>query len=193
MSNELLKKNFPDQVIYFIKKKIKTLIILSVIVLILLFSLIVFKNIKKKQDIKIAEQYAQAVILIKQKNITESKLLLEAVINENHRFYSPLALYFIIDNKIEIDSLKIISFYDKILKNNSIDKENLNLIKIKKSIYLIGIDKEELVITTLNPVVNSDSVWRIIAINLLAEYFFSKGQKFKADEYIKLLNNETRN
>ncbi len=193
MSNELLKKNFPDQVIYFIKKKIKTLIILSVIVLILLFSLIVFKNIKKKQDIKIAEQYAQAVILIKQKNITESKLLLEAVINENHRFYSPLALYFIIDNKIEIDSLKIISFYDKILKNNSIDKENLNLIKIKKAIYLINLDKENQVIKTLNPIINSSSVWKNTAINLISEYFISKGQQSKADEYINLLSSNIKN
>ena len=109
--------------------------------------------------------------------------------NADHKFYSPLALYLIVENNIEYDVLSIITFFDKILKNKSIDRENLNLIKIKKAIYLIDLDKEDLMLETLNPIINSNSVWKKIAINLITEYFLSKGQKNKAKEYSLMLNN----
>ena len=113
---------------------------------------------------------------------------MEGIIAQDHQFYSPMALYLIIDNNIISEELKIISFFDIILKNNSIEKENLNLIKIKKAIYLINKDNEELILRTLNPIINSNSVWKNTAINLVSEYFLSKNQKTKAEEYIQLLN-----
>jgi hypothetical protein len=103
-----------------------------------------------------------------------------------------LALYLIIDNNIYLDDLKIINYFNKILKNNSIDKENLNLIKIKKAIYLINLDREEQVVKTLNPIINSKSVWRKTAINLISEYFLAKDQNAKAEEYIQLLMNTSQ-
>ena len=62
------------------------------------------------------------------------------------------------------------------------------MIKIKKALYLFSLDNESLIIDTLNPIINSDSIWKNQSINLLAEYFLSKGEKIKADEYFKLLN-----
>ena len=110
------------------------------------------------------------------------------MIDKGHKFYSPLALYFVIDNNLETDPLKIISLFDKILKISSIDKENLNLIKIKKAIFLFNVNDEELIIKTLNPVINSKSVWRNLAIKLISNYFLYIDQKTKANEYIQLLN-----
>ena len=72
------------------------------------------------------------------------------------------------------------------------EKENLNLIKIKKAIFLFSLDDEELIIKTLNPIINSDSVWRNIAIKLISDYFLSKDESKKADEYIQLLSNKTK-
>ena len=119
------------------------------------------------------------------------KILLENIINTGHKFYSPLALYFIIDNNLESETLKIIKLFDEILNINSIDKENLNLIKIKKAIYLFSLDDEETIIKTLNPIVNSDSIWRNMAIKLISDYFLSKNQVSKAKEYIQLLGSKT--
>ena len=141
-----------------------------------------------KKNIKIAQQYTQASILLNQKKITESELLLEAIIEKNHKFYSPLALYLLIESNIENDTSKIISYFDIVLKNKSIDKENLNLIKIKKAIYLFDSQNEKLIIETLNPIINSNSVWKKMAIDLISDYFLSLGQKVKAEEYIQLLN-----
>jgi len=193
MSNDSFKINYIEHSVKFVKKNIKAFIVLLIIALIFLFGFLLLENLQKKNNIQIAENYSQALLMIKQKKIKESKILLEGIIDKDHQFYSPLSLYLIIDNNIEKEKSKIITYFDKIIKNNSIDVEDINLIKIKKAIYLINLDNEELIIETLNPVINSNSVWRNLAINLISEYFFSKDQKIKAEEYIRLLNNKTRN
>jgi len=193
MSNEILKTSLQKNISNFIKKNFKVILVFLAIIFILLFVFLFYENIQEKNNIKIAEKYTQASLLIKQKKISESKLLLEDIINKDHQFYSPLALYLIIDNKIEDDNAKIIVFFDQVLKNNSISKENLNIIKIKKAIYLINTDDEEKVIKTLNPIINSNSAWRRVAIILLKDYFISKNQTKKAEEYIQLLNSEIIN
>ena len=189
MSNENLKENFQDTIISFIKKKLNFIISFLIVIFIVLLLFLINQNQQKKNSIKISEQYTEASLLIKQKKTTESRLLLESIINKEHQLYSPLALYLIIDNNIEKDSSKIISYFNNIIENNSIEKENLNLIKIKKAIYLINLDDEKLIVETLNPIINSNSAWRLLAINLISEYFYSKNQKIKAEEYIQLLNN----
>jgi len=190
MSDKIQSVNFQNKIFSFVKQNLKNLIILLIFIIIILFAFLFYKNLQGKNNIKLSEQYTQASILLKQKKIDESKLLLEGIIDKGHKFYSPLALYLMIDSSVEDDPLKIIIFFDKILKINSIDKENLNLIKIKKAIFLFNIDNEELIIKTLNPVINSNSAWRDMAINLISDYFLSKNQKKKADEYIQLLNNK---
>ena len=150
-----------------------------------------YSNAQEKNNIKIAEQYTKASILIKEKKINESKLLLKYIIEKKHKFYSPLALYLVIENNIIDDSDYIISSFDKILKINSLEGEHLDLIKIKKAIYLINLDDEKLITKTLDPIINSNSVWRNMSINLISEYFLSKNQKEKSQKYILLLNRAT--
>ena len=191
MEKEITIKNLLNRATKSLKQNLKTFIVLSIVLFTFLFGFIFHLNNQEKKNIAIAEEYTSASILIKQKKIKESQLLLEAIIKKDHQFYSPLALYLLIDSNIERDSSKIIGFFDKILKNNSINDENLNLIKIKKSIYLINLDNEKLILETLNPIITSDSIWRNIAINIMSGYFISKGQKIKAKEYNQLLNNET--
>tara|TARA_B110000211_G_scaffold59050_1_gene66127 strand:+ start:83 stop:664 length:582 start_codon:yes stop_codon:yes gene_type:complete len=192
MSRETLNNSFQSKVINFIKKNLKKLIILFIFIIFILFSYFIYNDFKKKKEIKLSQEYIEASIQFKNKNKDESKKLLENIILKKHKFYSPLALYFIIDNNLETDTSKIIIFYDKILSISSIDQENLDLIKIKKSTFLFKTDNEKLIIETLNPVINSDSVWRNMAIKLMSDYFLSKNQKTKANEYIQLLNNKIK-
>tara|TARA_B100000780_G_scaffold140697_1_gene98526 strand:- start:39 stop:620 length:582 start_codon:yes stop_codon:yes gene_type:complete len=180
--------NFQNKILIFFKKKLKTFIFLISIIFIILFGFLFSKNLQEKNNIKISEKYTQATILLNQKKIDKSRSLLESIINEKHKFYSPLALYLLIDQSLIKDSVKIIALFDKILKIKNIEKEDLNLIKIKKAIYLFNTDNEELIIKSLNTVINSDSIWRNMSIKLISEYFLSKNQKIKADEYIKLLS-----
>ena len=192
MTDQILKNNFQNKILNFVKKNKKKIIIITTFLTVLLFSYLLYINSQKKNEIKLSEKYTEATIQFEQKKINESKKLLEYIIYENHKFYSPLALYFIIDNNLETDPLKIINFFDRVLKISSIDKENINLIKIKKAFFLFKIGNEELIIKTLNPVINSDSVWRNIAIKLISDYFLSKDQKKKSNEYIQLLNSKIK-
>ena len=189
MPEHILDNNFHQKTRHFIKKNLRNFFVLSIILILAVFSYIFYKDLKKKNEIQVSEQYTQASIYFKEKKTDIAKELLENIINKNHKFYSPLALYFIIDNKLETDPLKIIILFDKILSISSIDQENLNLIKIKKTIFLFSFEDEQLIIKTLNPIINSDSVWRNMAIKLISDYFLSKDQKKKADKYIQLLSN----
>jgi len=188
MSKEILNNSFQNKIINFIKMKQKNLIVLLVLLIFTLFGYFFYENLKKKNEIQISAQFTKASIQFKLKEINYAKQLLLDIVNKKHKFYSPLALYFIIDNNLEKDPEKVITFFDKILSINSIDKENLNLIKIKKAIFLFSLGDEELIINTLNPIINSNSVWRKLAIKLISDYFFFKNQEIKANEYIKLLN-----
>ena len=193
MSEEILNNNFQNKFTNLIKKNSKNLIIFLIIIILSLFGYFFYNDLKKKNEIKISEKYTKATIQFKEKETDEAKQLLENIIDKDHRFYSPLALYFIIDNNLETNSSKIINFYDDVLSINSIDKEDLNLIKIKKAIFLFNLEEEEdSIIKTLNPIINSDSIWRDMAIKLISDYFLSKNQKTKADEYIKLLNKKIK-
>ena len=189
MSNIPLKINFINNASNFAKKNFKGIIVLATVLFIFLLLIFFYKDLQEKKDIIIAEQYTQAKILITQKKTNESKILLENLIEANHKFYSPLSLYLMIDNNLENDSKKIINFFSVILNNNSIDEENLNLIKIKKAIYLISLDEEISAVETFNQIVVSNSVWRNLAISLIIEHYLSKNQKDKAEKYIQLLKN----
>jgi predicted negative regulator of RcsB-dependent stress response len=192
MSKEILNKSLQNKITYFIKNNSKNLIYVSILLILILFSYFFYNDLQKKKEIKISEQYMQASMQFKKNKNDLAKQQLLIVIDENHKFYSPLALYFIIENKLEEDPLKIINFFDKILSIKAIDKENLNLIKIKKAIFLFSFGNEELMTKTLNPIINSDSVWRSMAIRLISDYFLSKDQKLKAENYIKLLNDKKK-
>ena len=190
MSDETLNNSFQSKTINFIKKNSKNLIIFLIIFILLFFSLIFYKEIQKKNEIKTSAEYTQATIQFKEKKINDAKKLLENIIDKDHKFYSPLALYFIIDNDLEKNSSKIIKHFDKVLSISSINKENLNLIRIKKAIFLFSLGDEKLIIKTLNPIINSESIWRAMSIELISDYFLSKGEKAKANEYIQLMDNK---
>jgi predicted negative regulator of RcsB-dependent stress response len=192
MSDEILNNSMQHKIQQFIKKNLKNLIVFIALLILILFGFFFYKDLQKKEELKISENYIQASIKFEENKKAQAKEFLENIINKDHKFYSPLALYFIIDKKLETDPLKIMNYFDNVLSIRSIEKENLNLIKIKKAIFLFDLADEEKIIDLLNPVINSDSVWRNMAIKLMSDYFLSKDQTTKANEYIQLLNNKIK-
>ena len=128
--------------------------------------------------------------MIEEKNSNEAKIILENIILKKNKVYSPLSLYLILEADLEVNSKKILNFFDILIQIKSIDEEDKNLIKIKKALYLsIFADEEKLIIELLNPIINSKSLWRKTAIEFMVKYFLNKNQKIKSEEYLKLLNN----
>ena len=191
MNNEItdLESKFKN-IIPIIKQNSKLLIsIVSVALLSLI--IILYLSYKNQKDlIHISEQYYEAQILIEKKNNKQAKSILENIIAEKSKLYSPLSLYLIIDLKLENDPLKVIKLFDEVIKIKKIGKEDKNLIRIKKALFISNNkDEEQIILDLLNPIVNSDSIWRKMSIEFLAKYFSNKNQKVKSEDYFKLLNN----
>ena len=191
MNNEITDSdNKFKNIISIIKKNSKLLVIIILAALLVLVISLYLNYKNQKELIYISEQYYKAQILIEKKNNKQAKLILENIVAEKSKIYSPLSLYLIIDLKLEADPLKVIKLFDEIIKIKKIDKEDRNLIKIKKALYISNNnDEEQIILDLLNPIVNSDSIWRDMSIEFLAKYFSNKNQKVKSEDYYKLLNN----
>ena len=167
---------------FFINNKKYLITILSLIILII-FVYFSYGEIQDRKVKKLSEKYNNISIKFDSSNKTNVKNELIEIINEKNSTYSPLALYFIIDNEIQASNEEINKFFNIIINDVSLDKEIKNLIIYKKGLFNANFETENNLLNILNPVINSDSVWKSHALYLLAEYFFDKNQKQKAKEF----------
>tara|TARA_B100000579_G_scaffold414816_1_gene408811 strand:- start:83 stop:670 length:588 start_codon:yes stop_codon:yes gene_type:complete len=189
MSDEILEDN--DKFKSFLSKvsQYKRAIVIVIILLITAISLFLFFNLRNEnKNILASEQFNLAKILIQNDNKDEAKRMLVEIVKDSNKFYSPLSLNLIIDQELENDPKKIYELFDEVISIKKIDKENINLIKIKKALFLTQHrDEEQEIIKILNPIINSESIWRGTAIKILGDYFLYKGENLKSEEYYKLL------
>ena len=178
---------------FFIKNKMKLIIFLSFLILVLLgyFGYDEFKN---KKIIEISNLYNATIIEYSEdnKNLTKEKLI--DIINQKDPTYSPLSLYFIIDNDLILDRKEMNDLFDIIIEKTSLKNEIKNLIIYKKALYNADFIEENDLLDILYPLVNSKSVWKSHALYLLGEYFYSKKEKQKSKEFFeKILEIENAN
>jgi hypothetical protein len=162
------------------KNKIISTTVVLVIILIGAYSFDSYKTNKKKE---ISNKF-NSVTLTHSENTKEitTKNLVE-IINEQDPTYSPLSLYFIIDNKLISNQSEINSYFDILIEKISLDKEIKNLVIYKKALFNSDQAQESDLLNILNPLINSESVWKSHALYLMAEYFYSKDQKQKSKEF----------
>ena len=156
----------------------------SFIILIAIFYFL-FLEIKERNKIKLAEKYNKIKIehTINNKEDTKNKLI--EVIYENDTTYSPLALYFMIDNEILSENNEINKLFDQVINKAKLDKEIKNLIIYKKGLYNSEFETENNLLEILKPIINSESIWKSHALYLLGEYFYSKNEKQKSKEFFE--------
>ena len=189
--NEKVKENDNsfNKILTKVKKNYKSILVLIIMCVAALVILSYLSYSKNKENIFLSDEFYKAKIMYENKNINEAKSTLLKIIDENNEFYSPLALYFVIENNLESSEKKIIDLFNKILLIKK-DEESNNLIRIKKALYLLEAGDEKLILEELNPIINSKSYLRKDAINLLISYFNSKNETIKANEYrSKLIQN----
>ena len=173
--NEKIKNFFVNN-----KNKIISGIIVLIIIIIAVFSYDKYLIGKKKE---ISDKFNS--ITIDYSENTKQKTIngLIEIVNKKDPTYSPLSLYFIIDNNLVSDQAKVNSLFDTLIKDTSLDTEITNLIIYKKALYNSDSAQESDLLNILNPLINSKSVWKSHSLYLMAEYFYANNQKQKAKEF----------
>ena len=167
----------------------RSLIILVSSILVFLMVYFIFVEYKNNKKIKISDLYNSTILEYSEKNKEKAKKELIKIINEKDSTYSVLSLYFIIDNDLIADKEKMISLFDTVIYDSSLESEIKNLVIYKKALfYADEIDENDL-LKMLGPLINSESVWKSHALYLMAEYFYSKNEKKKAKEFFNQIVN----
>jgi len=167
---------------FFLNNK-KKLIALLVIIISILIGYFAYGELKNRENKKISNLYNIATIEYSEKNINQTVEKLKIIINKKHPTYSPLSLYFIIENNLIIEKEEINELFDVLINKTSLEKEIKNLIIYKKGLYNADSAKENELLDIINPLINSNSVWKAHALYLVAEYFYSKNEKQKSKEF----------
>ena len=168
------------------KNKIISTIVILVIILVGAYSFDSYKTNKKKE---ISNKFNSTTLSHSDntKELTIQNLL--EIINEQDPTYSPLSLYFMIDNKLISNQSEINSYFDILIDKTSLDEEIKNLVIYKKALFNADQAQESDLLNILNPLINSKSVWKSHALYLMAEYFYSKDQKQKSKEFFNQIAN----
>ena len=167
---------------FFIKNKRNLIVGLSII-LIVIISYLLLNEIKKQDKIKIANQFNVTTINFKTEDKQTTIDQLIKLINQNDNTYSPLALYFLIDNNLIDNQNDINTLFDELINKTNLDEEIKNLVIYKKALFNSDLAAENDLLKILNPIINSESIWKSHSLYLIAEYFYSKNQKHKAKEF----------
>tara|TARA_B100001741_G_C16532309_1_gene590138 strand:- start:1044 stop:1685 length:642 start_codon:yes stop_codon:yes gene_type:complete len=183
------------------KKNLKSILInnkkIFIVILILLLSslFLYFFYIENKKNIKaeISEQYNTSIIGYgKNPDLTISEM--KKIINIKDSTYSPLALYFLLDNDLIDNKNEINEYFDLLINDTKLEDEIKELIIYKKGLYNANTATEDELLSILNPLIKSENLWKSHSIFLIAEYFYSKDEKQKSKEFFeKIIEMENSN
>ena len=167
---------------FFVTNK-KLLISILLVIVILLISYFVFSEYKEKNKIKISDQFNKTITEYSSINKENTKNTLIDLINKKDSTYSPLALYFIIDNRLITDQSTVNNLFDIIIEGVTLERDVKNLIIYKKALFNADNSHENQLLKILKPILNSESVWKAHSLYFMAEYFYAKNEKQKAKEF----------
>ena len=171
----------------FIINKKKTIISILVFFVLILFGYFIYQEYLERNRVKLANKYNS--LIIEYENGNESNILnsMKEIIKDKDRTYSPLAFYYLLDNNLITSQEEINTYFDIIINEIGLDKENKNLTIFKKGLFNSEFANENELLNILNPVIKSDSIWKPHALYLMAEYYFSKNEKQKSKEFLEKL------
>ena len=167
---------------FFINNK-KNLVVGTSIFLILVIGYFSFDTFKKKEKLNLATKFNLTTINFKTEDSEKIIKDLTNIIKKNDATYSPLALYFLIDNNLVNGLEEINVLFDELINKTNLEKEIKNLNIYKKGLFNSNFVSENELLQILNPIINSESIWKSHSLYLVAEYFYSKSEKQKAKEF----------
>ena len=179
----------------FFVKNSKYLIFSISAIIILIFAYFVYVEINSRKQSKLAEEYNYIVNNFNNlQNSEQSTERLIRIVEKKNSTYSPLSLYFILDNELVTEKNEINKYFDMVINIGSLEKEIKNLNIYKKAIYNSNFVDEAELVEILRPITNSDSIWKSHSLFLLAEFFYYKENKAESKKLLnEIINYENSN
>ena len=178
---------------FFVNNK-KLIISISFVIILIVLGLYSYKIYQDNLKEQLSNKYNSAIIQHQNGDESVIVLIMKEIIEEKDPSYSPLALYYLLDNNLIDNKDEINNFFNILIKKTSLETEIKNLIIYKKALFNADTIDENGILEILNPIINSNSVWKSHALYLLAEYFYSNEEKQKSKEfYNQILNTENAN
>ena len=183
------EKNRNERIKSFFVKNIKLLISILVILILVIITFYSYRIYKDSQRNQISDKYNSAIIEYNNGNQNNITISMKEIIRLKNSTYSPLALYFMIDNDLIKSLNEGNELFDVLIDQTSLETEIKNLIVYKKALFNADTANENDLLKILKPLLNSDSVWKSHALYLIAEYFYSKNEKQKSKEFFNQIIN----
>ncbi len=184
--NEKIKNFFVEN-----RRLLISFLVLIILGILSFYSFQIYIN-KNKENL--SEKYNSAILEYENGNKSNVVLKLKQVVEDKDSTYSPLALYFLIDNELIEDQDEINQMFNILINKTSLETEIKNLIIYKKALYNSNNTTEIELLEILKPILNSKSVWKSHALYLIAEYFYSKDEKQKSKEFFnQIISTENAN
>ena len=159
--NEKIKNFFVNN-----KNKLIFGIIILLVGIVAVYGFDKYQTNKKQQ---ISDNYNLITIEYSENNKEKTTNKLIEIVNAKDPTYSPLSLYFIIDNKLLSDQKQINELFDILINQTPLDDEINNLIIYKKALFNADQYAEGDMLNILKPLINSKSVWKSHALYLMAK------------------------
>tara|TARA_B100001769_G_scaffold157742_1_gene123848 strand:- start:207 stop:851 length:645 start_codon:yes stop_codon:yes gene_type:complete len=173
----------------FIINKKKTIVSAVIFLLLILFSFFFYQEYKKENREFLANKYNATIIENETGNKSKVLNSMKEIIEDKDKTYSPLAFYYLLDNDLIKSKEEINRYFDILINEIGLDRENKNLTIFKKGLYNSEFANESELLNILNPIIKSESIWKPHALYLMAEYYFAKKEKQKSKEFFEQLIN----
>ena len=164
-NKETEKINFFKKISLIIKNYKRLFIGLFLLFFAVLLGSFYFNYNKNLENKEISEKYIKAGLFLSSKKNQESKKIYQEIVLSKNKFYSLLALNTIIDNNLESNNNEVLKLFNTV-EHIKYDREQKNLIKLKKALFLIKISKQEEGDKLLSEIISDNSVWKETAINV---------------------------
>ena len=168
----------------FFKKNVKKILVLLITILVILVTFFTIEELKKRKKNKFAEVFNNIIFDTNKYSEIEIQDKMIEIINSKIETYSNLALYYLIDKKLIKNQNEIENLFDKVISNTK-DFEHKNLVIFKKALYFSDKFNEIELLEILNPLINSESVWKQHGLLLMGDYYFHKKQFNKSKEFFQ--------
>ena len=159
-------RNYTDKLISFIKEKKKFLIIIIVSLIGIFVCINIFHIYKDNKHKEVSAKFIQAGLFLGSQNKEKANELYQEIILSKNKFYAILSLNTLIENDLENDKNKILNFFE-IIQNIKLEREEKNLIKLKKALFLIKISQVKEGNELLKQIVDDNSSFSDIALEII--------------------------